>query len=58
MFSWIRQFKDADKKTKWFIFNWFIYGAMLVGTTLYCYARLQYVYETRLAEKSQSHSKP
>lgn len=58
MFSWIRQFSAADAKTKWFIFNWFIYGLMLVATTLYCYARLQVIYEERLATKNESHAKP
>ena len=42
MMRWIEQFKEADPKTKSFIFNWFIYGLALVLTTVYCYSRINY----------------
>lgn len=41
--KWISEFSQASSKTKWFIFNWAIYGIVMVVTTLYCYARLNYV---------------
>lgn len=29
--------------TRWFIFNWVIYFILMLVTTVYCYARLDYV---------------
>jgi len=46
MFKWIRQFKEANPHTKYFIFNWALYGVLLIVTTLYVYARLNYVRST------------
>lgn len=41
--AWIRAFKEANPKTKAFVFNWAIYVIALVASTIYCYARLDYV---------------
>lgn len=41
--NWIQKFRDASNETKWFIFNWFFYGAIIVLTTIYCYARMDFV---------------
>lgn len=43
MFKWITALKDANPKTRYFAFNWAIYGIAIIVTTLYCYARLDYV---------------
>lgn len=43
MIKWIREFKEADSKTKYFAFNWAIYGIALIASTIYCYARLDSV---------------
>lgn len=43
MIAWIEQFKNSSPKTKWFIFNCIVYGMIIVFSTLYCYARLDYV---------------
>lgn len=37
------KFKENDSHVKWLIFNAFIYGLMIVATTVYVYARLDYV---------------
>lgn len=33
----------SDSKTRWFLFNWLIYGLALIGTLVYCYLRLDFV---------------
>lgn len=43
MFQWIKQFINAERQTKFFVLNWFTYGLALIITTVYCYARLDYV---------------
>ena len=43
MIKRMRQFFEASSKTKYFALNWIVYGAALIITTLYCYARLDYV---------------
>lgn len=43
MMTWIQQFRRANPKTRWFIFNWAIYILLMIVTTIYCYARLDYV---------------
>lgn len=42
MIAWIRAFREADPKTKSFIFNWAIYGIAIIVTTIYCYGRLDF----------------
>lgn len=43
MLAWIKQFKESSFQTKFFIFNWFIYGIVILYTTVYCYGRLDFV---------------
>lgn len=43
MLTWIEQLKNASTQTKWFVFNCFIYGLIIVASTIYCYARLDSV---------------
>lgn len=33
----------SDNKTRWFLFNWVIYGLALIITLVYCYLRLDFV---------------
>ena len=47
MRKWIEQYRQAKPQTRYFILNWTFYGLMLVATTIYCYARLDYVRSTR-----------
>lgn len=57
--KWLLQFTNASSKTKWFIFNWAIYAIVMIVTTLYCYARLNYVRSYTLSSQEQSQvSKP
>ena len=57
--QWFKQFISTNRQTKYFILNWALYAVILVLTTAYCYARLDYVrsykkvappyeYETRI----------
>jgi len=41
--QWINDFQEADQATKWFIFNWGIYGFIIVAVGIYCYVRLDFV---------------
>lgn len=43
MLSRLKQFFSATGQTKAFIVIWAIYGIALIITTLYCYARLDFV---------------
>lgn len=58
MFRWIQQFFNASSQTKYFALNWAIYGILIILTTVYCYARLDYVrsYKTTPA-KTQTGTK-
>lgn len=54
MLTWWKQFRDASGETKLFALVCFLFGALLVVTTVYCYARLDYVrsYKTPSSEAS------
>lgn len=56
MFQWIKQFNKADFQIKLFIFMMALYGITMAVTTVYCYARLDYVrsYSTQTTERSAS----
>jgi|GEM_PF-3198861 len=41
--NWLRSFYKSSRETKWFVLNWFIYGLAIVATSIYCYARLDFV---------------
>ncbi len=43
MIQWLRSFVNANKQTKYFVLNWAVYGLAIILTTVYCYARLDYV---------------
>lgn len=43
MFKWFAQYRKASPQTRYFILNWALYGIVLLVTTIYCYARLDYV---------------
>lgn len=48
--KWMSEFSQANPKTKWFIFNWAIYGIAIIVTTVYCYARLNFVRSYKIEE--------
>jgi len=43
MLIWIRNFTSSSFKTKSFIFNTILHGSLIIGTAIYCYARLDSV---------------
>jgi hypothetical protein len=43
MFKWLRDYNNASGQTKVFILNWLVYGLAIILTTVYCYARLDFV---------------
>ena len=43
MFKWFKLYNGANPKTRYFVLNVLIYGLTLLITTIYCYARLDYV---------------
>lgn len=43
MLQWIRRYNNANRQIKFFILNWLVYGLALIITTVYCYARLDFV---------------
>lgn len=54
MLKWYRQFSNASFQTKSFAFTWAIYLLAIIVTTVYCYARLDFVRST--ASKSSTSS--
>lgn len=40
IFGWLRSFRDANPHTKYFIFNWGLYGLMILASTIYVYYRV------------------
>lgn len=50
--TWLKEFYAADYQTKMFMLTHFIYGLVILATTLYCYGRLDYVRSYRTAEKA------
>ncbi len=53
IFRWIRAYKSSTKETKMFIFQWAIYFFLLIASTIYCYARLDF---HRTAPPKQTHT--
>jgi len=43
MIRWFHRYYEASRQTKFFIWNWAIYGIALLITTIYCYGRLDFV---------------
>ena len=43
MFKWAAWWGNSSAETKWFAFNWAIYLLVIILSTVYCYARLDYV---------------
>lgn len=43
MLKWLKKYNEASSQTKYFIINWLVYGLAIIITTVYCYARLDFV---------------
>lgn len=53
MFKWIRRFIDSSAQTKFFVLTWAVFGITIVYTTVYCFARLDYVRSYKTPDKNQ-----
>lgn len=56
--NWIQKFRDATSETKWFIFNFVVYTLIVIVTTVYCYARLDFVRSGPRPTPQQQYEKP
>jgi len=43
MVNWLQKFKASSKQTKYFALTWLVYGLAIVASTIYCYARIDFV---------------
>ncbi|NGX58342.1 MAG: hypothetical protein K940chlam3_01249 [Chlamydiae bacterium] len=43
MIKWIQDIKNSSNKTKWFYFQYVIYFLLMIATTIWAYARLDFV---------------
>ncbi len=43
MFQWIKTLKNADNKARWFYFQYIIYLIAIILSTIWAYARLDFV---------------
>lgn len=57
--KWFKQFIESSRQTKLFVLNCILYTLLIVGTTVYCYARLDFVrsYKTKPVIQSENGSK-
>lgn len=39
----LEKIRSINPHTRWFIFQWVVYFILMLVTTVYCYARLDYV---------------
>lgn len=56
MKNWVANYWKATRQTKFFVWNWIIYGILLILTTAYCYLRLDYVRSYKMPQSTnESH---
>jgi hypothetical protein len=53
MWSLISQFVYSGRETKWYFLNHFVYGLLIILSTIYCYLRLDYVRSYKTNDKVQ-----
>lgn len=58
MTNWLEDYNEATPKTKSFVLTWIVYSLVLLITTVYCYARLDYVrsYKSEAAIRADNHT--
>lgn len=56
MFKWLKEYNDSSSQTKYFVLNWLVYGLAILITTVYCYARLDFVRSYRTPSVTQRES--
>ncbi len=57
MFKLLKRYNQANPQIKYFAINWLVYGLAILITTVYCYARLDYVRSYRTPVVVQHHQK-
>ena len=57
MFKWLKDYNDASSQTKFFVLNCLVYGLAILITTVYCYARLDFVRSYRTPAVIEAHKK-
>lgn len=55
MFKWLKAYNEASSQTKFFVLNWLVYGLAILITTVYCYARLDFVRSYRTPSVEARH---
>lgn len=53
MLKWIREYREANPHTKYFIFNWVLYSLMIIASMLYVYGWATYVRKSPYELKRQ-----
>lgn len=55
MFKWIQTIKNSDSKARWFYFQYIIYLVAIIASTIWAYARLDFVrsYEAKQEKEIQ-----
>lgn len=56
--TWLRKFPAAKPQTKFFIINWTFYFILMLVTTFWVYARIEYVHSTRQQPQEQTDNTP
>lgn len=54
LLKWLKDFSSSTRQTKLFVLNCVLYTLLIVGTTIYCYARLDFVRSYKVKPSTQS----
>lgn len=57
MLKWLREYDEASPQTKYFVLNSLVYGLAIIITTVYCYARLDFVRSYRAPAVAEAEKK-
>ncbi len=49
--NWFKKYHYATRSTKVFVWNCILYGVLLLGTTAYCYGRLEFIHSYKTEVK-------
>lgn len=53
MLHWIQTIKNSRNKTKWFYFQYVIYVILIILSTIWAYARLEFVRSYEVDQEQQ-----
>jgi hypothetical protein len=54
MLTLIQKFREASFQTKFFVLNWIVYTIAIIVTTIYAYARLDFVRSYDVSKKIEN----